>query len=491
MQKTISTFLVAAAGSLCTILVYNYVQPNKPAFQSQSNQIIPAPKYANLSGNAAFSGNTDFRNAAESSIHSVVHIKTKTEQNIFYNDPFQQFFFGGQPQAQIQQGYGSGVIISGDGYIVTNNHVVAEANEIEVVLNNKKSYTGKVIGKDPNTDLALLKIDATDLPYMTYGNSNDTKIGDWVLAVGNPFNLTSTVTAGIVSAKGRDLSMGNRSGRQLESYIQTDAAVNPGNSGGALVNTQGQMVGINTAIVAPNTGSYTGYSFAIPVNIVKKVVADIIEFGVVKRAVLGVNIANIDNDLAKEKKLNTYNGAYVAAVMEDGAADNAGVKEGDVITKIGEIEIKNTNELNEQVSRSRPGDELAITVMRNGKEMNFKLNLKDMQGNGKSALTKKMNDKNTNTQSGSSMKILGSTFTESSKEELEALNLKNGVKISNVGTGKLAVAGIKNGFIVTKIDKQTIENVEQLADILNNKSGGLLIEGTYPNGTKAYYGFGL
>jgi serine protease Do len=491
MQKTIGTLLVAVVGSLGTILVYNHFNPTRPAFQSYQNENSSQPaRYVNLSGSGA--GITDFRNAAESSVHSVVHIKTKTEQNIYYNDPFQQFFFGGQPQAQIQQGYGSGVIITADGYIVTNNHVVADANEIEVVLNNKKSYIGKVIGKDPNSDLALLKIEATDLPYMTYGNSNDTKVGDWVLAVGNPFNLTSTVTAGIVSAKGRDLSMGVRNGRQLESYIQTDAAVNPGNSGGALVNTAGQMVGINTAIVAPNTGSYTGYSFAIPVNIVKKVVADLIEYGSVKRAYIGVQIANIDNELAKEKKLSVYNGVYVSGVTEDGAAEAAGIKEGDVITKIGEIEIKNTNELNEQISRFRPGDEVNVSVIRNGKEMLHKLNLKDIQGNGKSALSKKMNDKNeTTTQNSNGMKILGSTFVDAEKEELSALNIKNGVKISQIGNGKLANAGIKNGFIVTKIDKQSITNAEQLADILNNKTGGLLIEGVYPNGTKAYYGFGL
>jgi serine protease Do len=485
MKRVISTFLIAATGSLCTVLVYPHLQ-SKPSNDQQTNLEMASPsRTVNMTG-AYTSGAVDFRSAAESSVHSVVHIKTKTEQNIYFNDPIQQFFFGGQPQAQIQQGYGSGVIITGDGYIVTNNHVVAEANEIEVVLNNKKSYSAKVIGKDPNSDLALLKIEANNLPYMTYGNSNDTKIGDWVLAVGNPFNLTSTVTAGIVSAKGRDLSMGMRNGKQLESYIQTDAAVNPGNSGGALVNTTGQLVGINTAIVAPNTGSYTGYSFAIPVNIVKKVVADLIEFGSVKRAYIGVQITNIDNELAKEKNLSIYNGAYVTGVTEDGAAESAGIKEGDIITKVGDYEIKNTNELYEQIGRFRPGDDVAIVVSRNNKEMNFKLALKDIQGNGKSALSK-----NSNASVSKSTKILGCTFAEADEDDLNRLNLKKGVKITSIGSGKLANAGIKNGFIVTKIDKQAIESVEQLTEILNNKSGGILIEGIYPNGTKAYYGFGL
>ncbi len=490
MKKTISTFLVAAAGSLCTIFVYQYFSPARQnPIQNQSSQSNVQSRPVNLTG--AYSiGASDFRAAAESSVNSVVHIKTKTEQNIYFSDPIQQFFFGGQPQAQIQQGYGSGVVITADGYVVTNNHVVAEANEIEVVLNNKKSYTGKVIGKDPNTDLALLKIDADNLPYMSYGNSNDTKLGDWVLAVGNPFNLTSTVTAGIISAKGRDLSMGMRNGRQLESYIQTDAAVNPGNSGGALVNTSGQLVGINTAIVAPNTGSYTGYSFAIPVNIVKKVVADLIEFGEVKRAYIGVQVANIDNELAKEKKLGVYDGAYISGVTEDGAAEAAGMKEGDIITKVGDIEIKNTNELFEQLGRFRPGDEIAVIVNRNGNNMPFKLNLKDIQGNGKSSLTKKMTNK-TEDNTANRLKILGCTFSEVSNEELAQLNIKQGVKISTVGPGKLANAGIKNGFIVTKIDKQVISSIEQLSNILNNKTGGILIEGIYPNGTKAYYGFGL
>ncbi|MBP5136192.1 MAG: Do family serine endopeptidase, partial [Paludibacteraceae bacterium] len=331
----------------------------------------------------------DFTKAAEKSINAVVHVKTKTEvkqRSImgFDDDPFFQFFFG-QPRMQQQQktrpvmASGSGVIITEDGYIVTNNHVIADADEIEVTLNDKKTYTAKVIGSDPNTDIALLKIDAENLHTIPFGNSDDLKVGEWVLAIGNPFNLTSTVTAGIVSAKARNINILS-SDMKIESFIQTDAAVNPGNSGGALVNLKGELVGINTAI-ATQTGSYTGYSFAITSNIAKKVVDDLKKYGEVQRAILGVSISDISDELAKEKKIKVMEGAYVHSVSDGSAAKAAGIKEGDIITKINDKRVNSVAELQEQIARKAPGDNVSVTVLRNDSEKTFTVELKNKRGN--------------------------------------------------------------------------------------------------------------
>ncbi len=317
----------------------------------------------------------DFVMSAEKTVNSVVHIKTIVEHknNLAY-DPFQDWFFGGrQRQPNMMQGSGSGVIISQDGYIVTNNHVINEATKIEVVLNDKRTYVAEVIGTDPNTDLALLRIKENSLPFVNYGNSDDVKVGEWVLAVGNPFNLNSTVTAGIVSAKGRNINIleHNAQGGSLapiESFIQTDAAVNPGNSGGALVSTTGDLVGINTAI-ASNNGSYQGYSFAIPVNIVKKVVSDLIEFGTVQRAFIGLSIQDIDSKFAEEKRIKQLKGVYVNGLTENGAGEEAGIKIGDIVTKVENVAVKSTSELLEQIGKFRPSDKVNVTVVRNEKEV--------------------------------------------------------------------------------------------------------------------------
>jgi S1-C subfamily serine protease len=342
-----------------------------------------------------------------------------------------------------------------------------------------------VIGRDPATDIALLKIEEKNLPYLLYGNSDDVKVGEWVLAVGNPFNLTSTVTAGIVSAKARNINALEGDPSQdmfpVESFIQTDAAVNPGNSGGALVNTNGQLVGINSAI-ASNTGSYTGYSFAVPVNLAKKVVNDLLEFGKVQRAYLGVSIRDIDSKLINEKKLKgDTKGIYVTGVSLDGGANEAGVQEGDIILKVGEVDVNNVPELQEQIGHYRPGDKLAVLIKRNGEEKTLPVTLRSK--NGSTSIAK----------SGKSemLSILGANFASIAESDMKRLGLAGGVKITSLDAGKLRSAGIKEGFIITAIDKKRIESLEDVKAALENKEGGVLIEGVYINGMKAYYAFGL
>ena len=331
---------------------------------------------------ASYSGQTssqgiapvDFTQAAERSVEAVVHVKTKYYRQQ-YVDPFYHFFFGRPQQSQQPSAMasGSGVILSNDGYIVTNNHVIESANEIEVVLNDKRTFAAQLIGTDPNTDLALLKIEATDLPTIEIGNSDDLRVGEWVLAVGNPFNLTSTVTAGIVSAKARSINILN-SDMKIESFIQTDAAVNPGNSGGALVNTRGQLVGINTAI-ASQTGSYAGYAFAIPTAIMQKVVADLRQFGTVQRALLGIRMLDITQQVKDQLSLESMEGVYVGEVISGSAADKAGMKAGDVIVQVDGRPINASSQLQEQIGRKNPGDQITILVRRGQRSLTLQVTL--------------------------------------------------------------------------------------------------------------------
>ena len=332
---------------------------------------------ASYSGQAAPQGiaPVDFTQAAERSVEAVVHVKTKYYRQQQYVDPFYQFFFGRPQQSQQPSAMasGSGVILSNDGYIVTNNHVIESANEIEVVLNDKRTFAAQLIGTDPNTDLALLKIEATDLPTIEIGNSDDLRVGEWVLAVGNPFNLTSTVTAGIVSAKARSINILN-SDMKIESFIQTDAAVNPGNSGGALVNTRGQLVGINTAI-ASQTGSYTGYAFAIPTAIMQKVVADLRQYGTVQRALLGIRMLDITQQVKDQLSLESMEGVYVGEVISGSAADKAGMKAGDVIVQVDGRPINASSQLQEQIGRKNPGDQITILVRRGQRSVTLQVTL--------------------------------------------------------------------------------------------------------------------
>ena len=431
----------------------------------------------------------DFTFAAEKSVEAVVHVKTKIDVSSRYSmniDPFFDFFFGrpNQPrEPQYREGSGSGVIISTDGYIVTNNHVIENASTVEVTLNDKRKFDAKIIGTDPSTDIALLKIEGGDLPVILFGDSDNLRIGEWVLAVGNPFNLTSTVTAGIVSAKARNINILNAE-MKIESFIQTDAAVNPGNSGGALVNTRGELVGINTAI-ASQTGSYTGYSFAVPISIVSKVVADLKEYSVVQRAVLGVQIADINNELAKEKNLSTLKGAYIAAVQENSSAADAGLKDGDIITAINNQTVNSVAELQEQLSRYRPGNDIKINYIRNDQAQSVIVKLKNRSGNTNVV---KIADNN----------ILGATFKEVDRQIIEKFRLASGIQIATIDrNGALAKAGLKKDFIILKVNGQPIRTEKDLTTIVNqtinaaDHERALFITGAYINGQIAHFAVNL
>ncbi len=485
MKKVTSTVFIAALGGFFALAGNYFIThslDNQPTHYDPYQPPTHLASYTGMVANAP-----DFVASAEKSVNSVVHIKTIVEQrnNLAY-DPFEDWFFGGRNrQPNVMQGSGSGVIISQDGYIATNNHVVKDATKIEVVLNDKRSYMADVVGTDPNTDLALIKINDKNLPFINYANSDDVKIGEWVLAVGNPFNLNSTVTAGIVSAKGRNINiLDNQQGglAPIESFIQTDAAVNPGNSGGALVNTSGDLVGINTAI-ASNNGSYQGYSFAIPVNIVRKVVSDLIEYGTVQRAYIGLSIQDIDSKFAEEHRIKQLKGVYINGLTEGGAGNEAGIKVGDIVTKIENVAVKGTSELLEQVAKFKPSDKINVTVIRDEKEMVLPVVLKNNKND--LSIIKKTEVVRT------SVNALGVTFEDVSDAERARLKISNGVKISKLDAGKLSQAGIKEGFIILSIDKKKTTTSKELQSLLENKTGGVLIEGIYPNGMRAYYGFGL
>lgn len=483
MKPAFGYFAMGLAGALLALGGHQLLGDG-PALESYSSSTPPpVVRYVNMPGAGSASA-LDFTFAAEHTVNAVVHVTTETAVNV--RDPFADFFWGyrAPQQQQLRQGAGSGVIVSSDGYIVTNNHVVEGADRIRVHLNDNRMFEGKVIGRDPSTDLALLKIDAEELATVAYGNSDDVRVGEWVLAVGNPMNLTSTVTAGIVSAKARNINLlqydASRDIFPIESFIQTDAAVNPGNSGGALVNTNGELVGINTAI-ASSTGQYAGYSFAVPVNIVKKVAKDLLEFGSVQRAYIGVSIRDMDQKLAEETKAGRIRGVYVNGLTDGGAAQKAGVRPGDVIVKVGNIDVNNVTQLQEQVGKFRPGNKVPVTILRNGEEQVFDMTLRGKEGTTVAAV---------DLRSATSM-ALGAEFRTASSDELKALRLPHGVKVTAINSGKFRSSGIREGFIITSVDQEPVKDPGQLEQLLSNKRGGVLIEGVYPNGTRAYYGLGL
>ncbi|HPE86505.1 MAG: Do family serine endopeptidase [Bacteroidales bacterium] len=429
----------------------------------------------------------DLTAAAENSVHSVVHIMTTyTRKNSMYDYFFRDFFgYPNNEPGRQYMGSGSGVIISSDGYIVTNNHVVQDAEEIEVYLNDKRTFQAKLVGTDPSSDLAVIKIDETDLPVIPFGNADQVKVGEWVLAVGNPFNLNSTVTAGIVSAKARNIHIlpDPEGGSALESFIQTDAAVNPGNSGGALVNGKGELIGVNAAI-ASGTGYYTGYSFAIPVSIVRKVTSDLIEFGEVQRAILGVSIREIDGQLADELGLNDLKGVYVAGLSDHGSAREAGIKTGDVITAVNNVQVNSTSELMEVVGQQNPGDKVEVAVNRKGKNHVYNVTLQSLKRSGTFGEIAEQ-------YSGNDQKQLGAFFADLTPEDKNRYQVDFGVKVIQIAKGKLQSAGIKEGFVITHVDNNKVKNLDDFYLIMENKSGGVLLEGLYANGIRAYYGFGL
>lgn len=487
MKKILSHFTIALLGGLVSLGIFKLVE--KDTTSTSQVEENGQTTLVNLVGTAPDAG-TSYVNAAEMSVNGVVHVKT--EGTMEYSrrefDPFREFFFGeGSYERKFEQpvrGAGSGVILSEDGYIVTNNHVIDNADEINITLNNKKTYKAALIGTDPTTDLALLKIEEEGLPYINFGNSDQLRIGEWVLAVGNPFNLTSTVTAGIVSAKGRDINiLGNdpfTGLSSIESFIQTDAAVNPGNSGGALVNTEGELIGINSAIKS-NTGSYAGYSFAIPANIVKKVVGDLKEYGTVQRAFIGIQIRNIDQALADEKKLDDLDGVYVTGLMENGSAEEAGIEEGDIVLEVEDVKVNTVTELQGKIGSYRPGDEVSVTILRDGERMEKSIILKNMEGN--TAIIK--DDQN------QLRKLLGAKFAPLNDELKEEYEIKEGVLVESLFPGKLKSAGIREGFVITHVDNEKIKDESSLLDILEAKSGGVLIQGIYANGKEYFYGLGM
>ena len=476
MRKSFIT--VAASAIVAGLTAFGVVKACVPGEMSGSS-VIPTDGSAYRTVNLSQSDYPDFTYAAESAVDAVVYVKVTIRQQQSYNvDPFFRFFFGDQatPQSREQQVSGSGVIIRSDGYIVTNNHVVEGATKVEATLNNNKTYPATVIGTDPATDVAIIKIEADGLPVVPFGDSDQLRLGQWVIAIGSPYDLRSTITAGIVSAKGRQMPHYNGEFK-IESFIQTDAAVNPGNSGGALVNQKGELVGVNTAIIS-HTGSYTGYSFAIPSNLVRKIADDLIDFGSVKRALLGVTMTQIDDKKAKELKLFSPNGVYIEEVLKGGAADKAGIRHGDVIVYVDSTAITTPSSLQEKVSSYNPGDKASVTIIRDGDRKTVEVTF---QGAASETGEKDIDG---------SVAFYGSKIREASKETLAALNLKAGVEIVSVGPGKVQEAGAKEGFIILYVNDQPVTKPDDVINIVKKAKRAVYVEGVTSYGKAAYFAFG-
>jgi serine protease Do len=430
-------------------------------------------------------GQIDFTYAAEQTVHAVVHVRTKSKITPQASNPIWEYFYGERySQPREIKGYGSGVIISDDGYIVTNNHVIEDAENIEVKLNDNRTFTAEIVGRDPSTDIALLKIKAEGLPYIKYGDSDQLRLGEWVLAVGNPFstndfNLTSTVTAGIVSAKGRNLNILD-SDLKIESFIQTDAALNMGNSGGALVNTKGLLVGITSAIVSPS-GAYAGNSFAIPVTIVRKVVEDLKQYGEVQRAIIGVNITEVTQEDAEKLKLSEVKGARIANVIPDGSAEAAGLKENDIIVKFDGMPVASPSELQEQVSKRRPGDKANITYIRNGKEVTVPITMKNIAGN--------MNVVKPGMGEAGGI-VYGARLESLGSNDKEKFDVDYGVKITELNDGKFKDMGLKKGYVILSINGKKVRNASEVRQTTENEKKIKSIEGYQSDGTYFTFTFG-
>lgn len=483
MRRFGSLIVAAALGSMITIGTYEWVDIDNRGVHVDYSPGVQASQVAYHVNEDGEVVPLDFTETAEKVTSAVVHIRstqspTSSPSDTQYFNPFREFFgpdWAPRTQPQPSQSTGSGVIINGNGYIVTNNHVVADAEIVEVTLHDNRSYKAEVVGTDPDTDIALIKIDEDELPHLAFVDSDKAKVGQWVLAVGNPFNLNSTVTAGIVSAKGRSIHIIDRSSElgntAIESFIQTDAAINPGNSGGALVDLSGGLLGINTAIASP-TGAYSGYGFAVPSNIVSKIVEDLLTYGVVQRGWLGVTIASVDNNLMKEHDLKVHEGAYVSGFAENSAAREAGLKEGDVVVKIDGLRIPSSSALIETIGRHRPGDKLELTVNRGGKELTYDVTLKNRKGD---ITAVKLEERK-------GLAALGIQVAEVDEGVLKKLDLKNGVRITDVGNGKIGrYTEIRDGFIVTRVNETPVSSTKELNAALEKiKSGEIVtLSGTY------------
>ena len=491
-----SAAVIAVSAGVAGFTAYSMMpaQTNTLSF----DEVFPQSNHTRLAAlDATQMQPVDLTQAAENSVHAVVHIKSTQEsktQTVTVRDPFYEFFgdmFGnrGGQQRQVQTpervGFGSGVIISKDGYIVTNNHVIDKADVISVKLNDGREFKGRIIGADPSTDLALVKIEGEDLPIIPIGDSEQLKIGEWVLAVGNPFNMASTVTAGIVSAKARSLGVYNNG---VESFIQTDAAINQGNSGGALVNARGELVGINSVLYSP-TGAYSGYGFAIPTTIMTKVVADLKQFGAVQRALLGIKGLAIDDEQqlmdekTKEqvKELGASEGVWVREVVEGGSAD-CSLEVNDVIIGIDGKRVKNFAGLQEELAKHRPGDKVKVKVIRDKKEKTVEMTLKNEQGT-------------TSVVKDADMDILGAAFREVPQDLKQQLRLSGGLEVTGVTEGKMKAAGVRKGFIILKANGQVVKTVDQLEEIMKEASRStepvLFLNGIFPSGKRGYFAVDL
>ena len=490
MRRMGTTFLAAVLGSLMTVASFQWFDKDDDKVMVSYTDSVPLSRVAYTVDEEGKAVPLDFTVAAETVMPAVVHIRStyvgSSRPQHEIPEAFRDFFGPMLPQGpQQSQAAGSGVIINSDGYIVTNNHVVKEADEVEVALYDGRIYEAKLIGTDPDTDLAVVKIEEKSLPFLSFVDSNEAKVGEWVLAVGNPFNLNSTVTAGIISAKGRSINILQRGTEQgntaIESFIKKYAAINTGNSGGALVNLQGGLLGINTAIASP-TGAYAGYGFAVPANIVSKVVEDLIEFGVVQRGWLGVSITSVNRQLVEEKDLEVNSGAYVSAFADQSSAKEAGMKEGDVVVKIDDKSIRSNTSLIEYIGTRRPGDKVNITVNRDGKEITFPVVLKTREGKigpvkpeDREALTS-----------------LGMELEEVDEEVLENIGVEHGIMVKSLGNGKLArYTDIREGFIITKVNDRPVRSVKEFNEILRGKKSGelVILSGTYKQTPKAEYNY--
>ncbi len=493
LRQILGMVVLSVATSLLTVWGYSKFTKDSTYFYNTNNTDsgkVPI-NYAGFNGISNVPASLDFTPAAAAAIPATVHIKTKSTATVSNNlprrSPFGDLFdfdiedfFGDRSKSLPQMASGSGAIISEDGYIVTNNHVIDNSDEITVTLSNKRSFKAKLVGADPSSDIAVIKIDAKGLPFLMYGNSDEVKVGQWVLAIGYPLMLEATVTAGIVSAKGRTLEINRRqSATPVESFLQTDAAVNPGNSGGPLVTTDGKLIGINSAIASP-TGAYAGYSFTIPVNIVKKIIADIVKYGTVQRAYLGIQYPreNLSEELKQQNGIREGEGVYVLEVPKDGAAHAAGIQKGDVIKKINGVPVSSGAEMVGQIATYRPGDKVSITYERNGKEITSNVTLRNSTGTMEVVRT-------------SVLDKLGADLQTVSKEAAKELGINGGVVIRSIGSrGLLSKVRVQEGFVILKADNKTVNTVDDFRKILDSATGPVKIEGIYP-GYEGVYNFML
>jgi len=479
-KNLLGGLLMAIIGAAIALFAYTTIidKPDATVVKDSSGIKATEPQ-AFLTALQMQEGQIDFTYAAEQTVHAVVNVHTKTIVRQPDN-PIMEWFYGDRysNRPREEEGIGSGVIISADGYIITNNHVIENAENIEVTLNDNRLFTAEVIGRDPSTDIALIKIKATDLAYLRYGNSENLKVGEWVLAVGNPFNLTSSVTAGIVSAKGRNLGIIDDDYR-IESFIQTDAALNPGNSGGALVDTKGLLVGITSAIYSPS-GAYAGNSFAIPVSIVKKVVDDLREYGEVQRALIGVVMTDVTSEIAEKQNLTAVKGAIITEVKEGSAAAEAKLKENDVIIKFDGTPVNSSTDLQEQVGKHRPGDKATITYLRGGKETTVPIIMKNFAGN--TSVVKPGMGTGT---------VFGARFEALSSSDKKMYRLDHGVKITEIDNGLFRDLGLRKGAIILSINNKEVSSAEDVRQATGASEKSLRsIEGITSDGREFNFQYG-